>query len=380
MSNNTQTQTKKELSAPFIEKTKVEQELDLLRSKEPQFFQPPALEIARLESTVSWAILNYLHKEGYFFMNPPVLVRASGACENIDTLFEISVDGHVSWFKAGGRKQRAYLRQTGQLILEGLVKGLKKTCCFGQSLRAEPDIDERHLVDFTLAEIEFAGTFDELLNEIEAIFEAIRKAVVADRNPAQNFGLSAKAVKTLKNKPIKFERITYDEAIELLEKQGVRIKWGDDIKSKHEKLILQHLGGSKPFFLTHWPDPQWNHGEEIEVEKFFNMVPDPARPGRVQSVDAILPFGGEAVGGAARIWDINTLKLRLPNSKMYRRLQAKGGNGIRDFASYFGWMDHEGSIPHAGCGIGLSRVLQWLRQENDIRRSVTFAPNRETLY
>lgn len=363
-----------------ISQTALDAELNEVKKNNSFFFRPPALQKARLESTVSWSILNYLSKEGYFFMNPPVLVRASGACENVNTLFEVTADGDVGWFKAGNNKQKAYLRQTGQLLLEGYVKGLKKTCCFSQSLRAEPDVDDRHLVDFTLAEIEFEGTFNQLLDEIENIFNAVRDGVVVDKDPIKNFGLSKEAVATLESGPVKFARITYNEAIEILNKKGVKIKWGDDIRGYHEDAILEYLGGSTPFLLTHWPDPQWDHGEEIEVEKFFNMVPDKDRPNRVQSVDAVLPFGGEAVGGAARIYDLETLKKRLPNSLMYNNLQQQGGNGLNDFASYFGWMDYEGSVPHAGCGIGLSRVIQWIRQSNDIREGVTFPVNRETLY
>lgn len=362
--------------------TSADKELNDLRVEEREFFSAPPYRQARLESRVSKAMLEYLFKQGYEFIAPPGIVRASGACENVDTLFEVSVEGDVRWFRTGMNKtsKKAYLRQTGQLFLEQFVKRLDKICCYGSSFRAEGDIDDRHHVDFPLLEIEFAGNFEQLLKEIEAILAAARVSVLSDPDPETNLGISQEAIKQLEKTPVRFERISYDEAVKLLNKLGVPFKWGDDIKKIHEQKILDHLGGETPFFLTYWPDPHWNHGDDIEVEKFFNMTPDPRRPGRVQSVDTIVPFGGESIGGAARIWDSETLKQRLLNSPMYRNLQKRGGEGMRDFAFYFGWMEHEGSVPHAGCGIGLQRVLQWLAQEPDIRRIATFSVNRERLY
>lgn len=328
----------------------------------------------RLESELIAAARARLRKEGYTEIFVPRMVRATGACENVDTLFEISVDKNYDWF---GQNCRAYLAQTGQLYLESWVPKLNKTYCVGPSFRAEYDVDARHLTEFTMLEIEFAGDFQMLLSEIEGIFSAMIHRVLRDQNIEKNFGLTATDRSRLKRALPPFPKTTYTEAITILQNKGIDIQWGDDIKTKQEAMLVDHFG-KKPLFITHYPNPLVDHGKEIEVEKFFNMIPDPHQPHLVQSADLILPIAGEAVGSAARIYDPQTMVERLTASKMFKRLQAKGG-GLEDFAWYIHQLQTHGSIPHAGCGIGISRVIKWLRGAEDIREAITFPSNREIL-
>jgi asparaginyl-tRNA synthetase len=323
--------------------------------------------IALLESEILKTGRNYLENQGFIEIIVPRMVRASGSCENINTLFEVSVDQNFKWFNG----KKCYLAQTGQLYLESLVPFLKKVYCAGDSFRAEPRVDTRHLAEFYMIEIEFEGSFDQLLCYIEGFIKAIVK------NLLKKNLLSEKRKKELIKTPQIFPKITYDQAIELLQKIGEKIEWGDDIDSNREKLLIEYFD-NQPLFITHYPDPLWNHGKEIEVEKFFNMIPDPENPGRVLSADLILPYGGEAVGAASRIYDVRTLKYRLENSRMFKILKEKGGS-IDDFAWYIKNLEENGSVPHAGCGFGISRILKWLKASADIRQCVTFPVNRETL-
>lgn len=330
--------------------------------------------IALLESEALKAGRHFLENENFTEIVVPRMVRASGSCENINTLFEVSVDQSFDWFSS----KKCYLAQTGQLYLESLVPSLGKVYCAGDSFRAEPKVDNRHLAEFFMMEIEFAGDFNALLKQIEGFVNAIVGNLVRkSEEELAKMGLTEERKKELSMVPASFPKITYDEAIKLLQGMSEKIKWGDDITSNQEKMLVEHFN-NQPLFITRYPDPLWDHGQQIEVEKFFNMIPDKENPGRVLSADLILPYGGEAVGSAQRVHEADILKYRLTNSRMFKMLQAKGGS-IADFAWYVENMEKYGSVPHAGCGFGMSRILKWLRASDDIRKCATFPVNRESL-
>jgi len=332
------------------------------------------IDKSRVESEVFRSARNYFADQGFVELFPPRIVRASGACENVDTLFEVRVDGDHKWFEPKGTKSHSYLAQTGQLYLEAFVPKYENVYCVGPSFRAEDGVDARHLTEFTMMEIEFAGGFDALLNHIEGMVSHVAHAI-GERAPV--LGIDAEHAARLQSVPSVFPRITYDDAIKELKVSGEEIVWGDDIdRHREQKLIERH--GNVPLFITHYPDPMHDFGKEIEVEKFFNMLPDPERPGRVQSSDLILPISGESVGSAARVHDIDTLVSRLTNSKMFARLQKRGGS-IDDFSWYIDKVRENGTVPHAGCGFGMARILQWILGVADIRDAVTFVQNKEQL-
>lgn len=332
-------------------------------------------KIAKLEHYVLKFGRRYLDDQGFYEMLPPRIVRASGACENIDTLFQVTVARHSRWFTPAGRPRQVYLAQTGQLYLEAYVPKLRKVYCVGPSFRAEPRVDDRHLTEFTLIEIEFAGGFDELLAYIESFLNAIVHGLLSlPTTELSSLGLQRR-IPDLARCPLKFPKLTYDQAIKKLQTLGEKIVWGDDISSARERKLLT-VYNNQPVFLVRFPDPQWHRRGKIEVEKFFNMIPDRANPGRVLSADLILPYGGEAVGAAARVHHPRELESRLKKSKMFRRLKQKGGS-LDDFSWYLIHTKQKGSVPHAGCGFGLARIMQWLLGKTSILQSVTFPANRE---
>ncbi len=229
-----------------------------------------------------------------------------------------------------------------------------------------------------MIEIEFTGDFNELLVHIEGFFNAVVKNLVnKDEKDLAKFDLNNAREKELMQMPKVFPKITYDEAIELLQKMDEKIEWGNDISGEQERKLVEYHN-NQPLFITHYPDPLWDHGQPIEVEKFFNMIPDDENPGRVLSADLILPYGGEAVGAAQRVHQAKTLKYRLQNSRMFKMLKNKGGS-IDDFSWYIKNLEENGSAPHAGCGFGMARILKWLKAHNDIRQCVFFPVNRESL-
>jgi len=330
-------------------------------------------KIIKLTDFVIDSARKYLRENSYTEVVTPKIVRASGACENINTLFEVSSDNDFRWFNG----EKAYLAQTGQLYLEAVVPKLGNVYCVGPSFRAEPKVDGRHLTEFLMIEIEHPGGFNELLSYIEGTVSSVAHAVAAHPAAQEEFGLTPENISRIASCPKIFTKINYDQAILKLKELGETIEWGDDISSAQEKMLVE-VYGNQPLFITRFPDPMTDFGKPIEVEKFFNMLPDSENPGRVLSSDLILPFGGEAVGSAARVHEWEVLVARLQNSRMFKRLVERGGS-LKDFEWYINQVKSNGAVPHAGCGFGMARIMQWILGANDIREAVAFASNKETL-
>ena len=326
------------------------------------------VELLKLEEVVVSAARSCLKKEGFTEAWPPHITAVTGACENPYTLFEVGVNGDLKWY---GR--RAFLAQTAQLYLETLVPKVGGVFTIGPSFRAEPRVDSRHLTEFTMIEIEFPGDFEALIQHIERVINAIKEAVI---RIGPEIGVPEETLKELSRWPKVFPRITYDKAIELLQDKGEQISWGDDIDSKQEQMIVAHFDGW-PVFITLYPDPMWDHGKEIEVEKFFNMLPDPENPGRVFSSDLIFPYGGEAVGAAMRVHVYKEILRRLINSRMFHRLQRKRIT-LKDFSWYLDNIKEKGSVPHSGCGFGVPRIMQSITKR-PIQESVVFCNQQDRL-
>lgn len=305
--------------------------------------------VTKIEAAAIKAARIYFEENSFTEVVVPHITRITGACENIDTLFELDYFG-----------EQAYLVQTGQLYLEALIPKLGKVFCIGPSFRAEGDIDDRHLTEFALVEIEFPGNFEQLLAHIENTVHAMIQAAAKQEDELRLLNIDSAKLRAIK-KP--FRRITYAQAIEQLQTKGFDIAWGDDLKSAHEKT----LADDRPLFITHYP----------EAIKFFNMRRNGGNPRLVNSCDLILPNSGEAVGAAEREHDYQLLVEKLEKSEMYKRLQQKG-KSLRDFQWYLDIVK-ENPIQHAGCGIGLNRVVQFILGSDDIRASTAFPMNRESL-
>jgi len=190
------------------------------------------ISIAKLERQVTKSMRNCLEEEGFIEIFPPKIVRASGSCENVDTLFEVGVGGNFHWFHSK-TPHRSYLSQTAQLYLEAFVPYLKKVYSVGPSFRAEPGSDNRHLTEFTMLEIEFAGNFKKLLEYIEkVIYKVIRDILILSSKMKRELGFNKKEIERLKKIRPVFPKITYDKAIEML-----GLPFGSDISWKNEQKL-----------------------------------------------------------------------------------------------------------------------------------------------
>src|SRR3989475_6948558 len=241
-----------------------------------RLFKEPSLQaIARIEASLLSGARKYFEENLFVEVTVPHVTRATGACENVATMFEVDFFG-----------QKRYLAQTGQLYLEVMTPYLEKVWAAGPSFRAEDKVDDRHLVEFTLLEIEFRGNFEQLLEHVEGTLVSMVSEVLAKRS--EDLAVLGVDAERLQNVRKPFKRMTYTDAVELLEGEGVR--WGDDLKSPHEKLLVEYMG-SQPLFITHYP----------KAIKFFNIKENAINRELVDSADLILPYSGEAVGAAERV-------------------------------------------------------------------------------
>jgi len=328
--------------------------IDLLKTtnnRQRLLSTPELRAIVKIESSLLKGAREYFEKQGFIEIVVPHITKATGACENIATMFEIDYFG-----------SKRYLSQTAQLYLEVLTPFLNKVWCTGPSFRAEPMADERHLTEFTLIELEFAGDFEQLLHHVESVICSMLDSALKESAKELTF-LNAD-IEKLRGIRKPFQRMTYTKAVGLLSDFGV--KWGDDLKSNHEKLLVT-LTDNQPLFITHFP----------KTIKFFNMKENDENPAVVNSADLLLPSSGEAVGAAEREHRYERLRERLQSSQMFRQLVEKGGS-IEDFRWYLEFYENHG-ILHSGCGIGLNRITQFVLGTDDIRATTAFPMNRESI-
>ena len=292
------------------------------------------------------ALWRWAAENDFQFRPTPRIVTATGACENVDTLWAVTSDN------VSGER---FFAQTGQLYLEMGLAEVPRAFTVGSSGRAEAVIDHRHLREFTLFEVEGRGGFDQLVETIKSLFSAIDHV---------SAGWGADPIVS------RLSIIRYIEALEIL---GLgRDHWGEDFSHAQEIELCKN----GPVLLTHHPDPQPLYGPLPKLEKFFNMKPTSNGNGNratVQSCDLLLPISGESLGGAVRIHDSKVLESRLKRSGMFATLQRRG-LGLAQFSDYLSHMETKGHLigEHFGFGVGIDRVVQYLMGEADIRNAAGF--------
>jgi asparaginyl-tRNA synthetase len=319
--------------------------------------------VSRIHRAALDGVNEHYERMGILRLTVPVLVGITGACENVSTLFQ--VEGHP----------RIHLTQTGQLALEQALQFAEGVCCITPSFRTD-SIDSRHLNEFTLIEQETSYTHP-IINmnpyDPSAMFECLLDHITAAVREAcyRVFREAAGPVQAVGGKPDQmaellaeqFARITYTEAVELLRSNGCpKLQWGDDLTARHEAQVLDLVAvrdgrNPRPTFVTHYP----------AKIKFFNMRLDDVDNECVQSVDLLLPYAGEAAGGAVREHDYGRLIDRLTGSTMFAHLVERGLGSLQDFRPYLNLIRDGGTSAHAGYGIGLERLIQFIIRSADIR-------------
>jgi asparaginyl-tRNA synthetase len=187
-----------------------------------------------------------------------------------------------------------------------------------------------------------------MMNLGEGLVSAMVQGVV--RNRERELATLGRDVAKLTTIAPPFPRITYDEAVEVLQKAGNPAKWGDDFGGDEETLISKQF--EKPVIIHRYP----------AAMKAFYMATDPARPDLALSFDMIAPEGGgEIIGGGERQSNYETLVRRIRESNL-----------PEDAFQWYLDLRRYGSVPHAGFGLGLERTVAWICGTEHIREVIPF--------
>src|SRR5438045_1740170 len=277
--------------------------------------------ILRVRNEIEKAIRDFFYDRDFVLIDSPILT--ANAVEGTTTLFETDYFG-----------EKAYLSQSGQLYLEPAAAAFGRVYCFGPTFRAEKSKTRRHLMEFWMVEPEVAFLEFEGLQELAEDFIVYIVDRALDRCKEELKTLERDTTK-LENIQKPFPRITYREAIELLQSKGVTANFGDDFGGDEETLIANSF--DRPVMISRYP---------VSIKAFY-MQPDPKDPEVVLGLDMIAPEGyGEIIGGSQRIHDYALLMQRITEHQL----------PIDKFQWYLD-VRRYGSFPHSGFGMGLERCV-----------------------
>ncbi len=293
--------------------------------------------VLRIRHTVFEAIHEYFRSRGFYEVQCPIFVSA--AVEGGATLFP------VKYFD----REDVYLTQSAQFYLEALIYSLEKVYTVAPSFRAEPSRTRRHLTEFWHAEAEMAwARLHDVMNVCEELITHVVRKVLDER--LEELSILGRDTEKLERVKPPFPRVLYDEAIEMLQKMGFNVKWGDDLGADEERALMQKF--DTPIHLYGFPE---------EVKAFYHKN-DPQDPKRTLSVDVLAPEGyGEIIGGGERIEDPDELVRKIK----------KFGLRPEDYYWYIDLRKY-GSVPHAGFGLGVDRLVMWICGLDHIRDAVPF--------
>jgi len=299
--------------------------------------------VLRIRSEIAHACREYFDKHGFVLFDSPILTPA--ACEGTTTLFE------TPYFD-----ETAYLTQSGQLYLEAGALALGKAYCFGPTFRAEKSKTRRHLMEFWMVEPEVAYMdLEGDMDLAEDFVEFIVQRVVERRR--RELATLERDVAKLENVRKPFPRITYDDALAMLRDKGSEVEWGSDFGAEEETLISEAY--DRPVLVHRYP---------AECKAFY-MKNDPADARLALCVDMLAPEGcGEIIGGGQREDDWQTLRNKI----------AAHGLPEEPFAWYLD-LRRYGSVPHAGFGMGIERVVAWVCGLRHVRETIPFPRMLERL-
>lgn len=321
--------------------------------------------ITRVRHTLAMAVHRFFHERGFYWIHTPIITAsdAEGAGEmfRVSTLDAANVprgaDGEVDWSQ-DFFGQRTGLTVSGQLNVETYCLAMSKVYTFGPTFRAENSNTSRHLAEFWMVEPEiafadlqadadlaeeflryiFAAVLNECASDMAFFDERIEKGVV-------------QRLEDLVRRP--FERMTYTEAVEALEKSGESfnfpVKWGIDLQTEHERYITEKLVG-RPVIVTNYPRG---------IKAFYMRLNDDERT--VAAMDVLAPGIGEIIGGSQREERLDVFDQRMAESGL-------------DPAAYWWYRDlrRYGTVPHAGFGLGFERAIQYVTGMANIRDVIPF--------
>ena len=299
--------------------------------------------ILRVRASVISACRRYFDTRDFTLVDAPIFTPS--ACEGTSNLFEVDYFGSP-----------AYLTQSGQLYMEAAAMALGRVYCLGPTFRAEKSKTRRHLTEFWMLEPEVAYLdLEGDMDLAEDFLATVVAEVLAEKR--SELELLERDLGPLEAVRAPFPRLTYTEAVEKLRQLGHEKEWGTDFGAEEETLLAGEF--DRPVLVHRYP---------ADVKAFY-MKPDPQDPNLALCVDVLAPEGyGEIIGGGQREEDLDALEARV----VAHGLEPKNFEWYLDLRRY-------GSVPHAGFGLGIERMVAWICGLHHVRETIPFPRMLERL-
>jgi asparaginyl-tRNA synthetase len=321
--------------------------------------------VFRVRNACAQAIHQFFKERSFLWIHTPIITASD--CEGAGEMFAVTgldlanppktKDGTVDYSQDFFGK-RAYLTVSGQLEAEIMAMAFTDVYTFGPTFRAENSNTSRHLAEFWMVEPEKAfcdlvGNMDLAEEFLKYIFRSVLEQCPEDMeffNQRIDNTVLATADNIINNT---FERITYTEAVKLLEKADKTfefpVEWGIDLQSEHERYLAEDLF-KKPTIVTDYP---------TGIKAFYMRLNDGGET--VAAMDVLAPKVGEIIGGSQREERLDVLE---------RRIQ-EAGLPLEDYWWYLD-LRRFGTVPHAGFGLGFERLVQFMTGMGNIRDVIPF--------
>ncbi|MCJ7631040.1 asparagine--tRNA ligase [Candidatus Bathyarchaeota archaeon] len=297
-------------------------------------FDAKTMAILKIRAKLLYAARYWLNQNDYVEVHGPTIIPAVGDWPGS---FE------VKYFD-----KKAYLTQGLQPYANAFMTNLGKIYTIAPAFRAEKVRTRRHLTEYWRIEAAQQCEFDTIIGVQEEIIVHICHNLSAEA--ADTLRCFNRSVKNLANIKTPFPRITYDEAIDTLQRDGFKISWGQKLEREMEKQLS--LKFNQPFFITKFP---------IGVETFFYKS-DPENPELTLSVDLLAPEGyGEISSGLQMITEKEVISKKMTDENIDRE----------DQLWYLSFMQYD-SIPYSGFAIGLERLIQWVCKLAHVKEATAF--------
>lgn len=316
--------------------------------------------VFRVRNACANAIHQFFQERGFLWVHTPIIT--TNDCEGAGELFGVKALNRTALAEKAEDGEffgkPAFLTVSGQLEAEIMAMAFSNVYTFGPTFRAENSNTSRHLAEFWMVEPEMAfcdleGNMDLAEEFLKYVFRSVLEACPEDMeffNDRIDKTVLATADNIINSQ---FERISYTEAIALLEKADRQfefpVSWGLDLQSEHERYLAEEKF-KKPVIVTDYP---------VEIKAFYMRLNDDEKT--VRAMDILAPNIGEIVGGSQREERLDVLE---------RRIQAQG-LAIEDLWWYLD-LRRYGTVPHAGFGLGFERLVQFMTGMTNIRDVIPF--------
>ncbi|HNX33684.1 MAG TPA: asparagine--tRNA ligase [Kiritimatiellia bacterium] len=321
--------------------------------------------VARMRHLLAHEVHRFFHDRGFLYVHTPIIT--SSDCEGAGAMFQVTtLDPNAPPRRADGTVdydqdffgRRAALTVSGQLEGETYACAMGDIYTFGPTFRAENSNTRRHLAEFWMIEPEMAfADLDADAELAEAFLQHLFQAVLRDGMADLRFfdqrvlpGVAAR-LERLADAP--FGRVTYTEAIRLLETSGKTFDfapyWGMDMQSEHERFLSEEVFKG-PVVVTDYP---------AEIKAFYMRRNADGRT--VAAMDVLLPEVGEIIGGSQREERLDVLEATMRTC----------GLNPEEYEAYLD-LRRYGSVPHAGFGLGFERLVQFCTGMHNIRDVIPY--------